>query len=286
MQAMSADSASSRTSQTRRSVLAALAGCALGTATGCWNFSIDHRQMAAKAILPPLVKPKDALSLEVYFIPRPAGDPLLGESLWRQLDETAVKSPEVRARLRSAGLRIGLAGSNAPPALRAAATEQQKSGSVAQRLSLLAGGETNLEVTTIPTPFQLRTIGAKGESVQGYSGARCVFKLSGERPQDGWVRLHFQPELHHGPVMTRRSPSDADWKLQQGQAIDHLWEQCFDLEMNVGEMVVIGAAPDAEDDLLGARFFRYGAPPSASESVLVIRVADVQQIEAVRSKDW
>ena len=141
-------------------------------------------------------------------------------------------------------------------------------------------------MTTVPEPFQLRTIGTKGESVQGYAGARCVLKVSGERQQDGWVRLHFQPELHHGPVTNHHSPGDDDWKLQQGQAVDHLWEQRFDVEMNIGELVVIGAAPDAEEDLVGSKFFRTGAPPSASECVLVIRVTDVQQIEPVRSNRW
>lgn len=267
---------------------AGVAGCALLVATGCWNFSVSHRQTAAKPALPPLVQPKDALTLEVFFIPRAAGDSLLGESLWRQLDETAIKRPELRSRLRAAGLRVGLAGSNVPPALRAAATEvhtgQQARG--AQRLSLLAGQETNIEVASIPEAFQLRTIGAKGESLQSYAGGRCIMKVSGERQQDGWVRLHFQPELHHGAVTIQPMAGDSDWKLQQGQTIDHLWEQKFDVEINMGEMVVIGAAPDIDEDLVGARFFRTGAPPSASECVLVIRVADVQQIEPVRTDHW
>ena len=123
---MSFDSAAARPpNRMLRCMLAGVAGCALFAATGCWNFSISHRQTAAKPALPPLVKPKDALSLEVFYIPRPAGDLLLGESLWQQLDETVVKSPELRTRLRAAGLRVGLAGSNVPPTLRAAATAQQ-----------------------------------------------------------------------------------------------------------------------------------------------------------------
>jgi hypothetical protein len=272
--------------RTQSIVLAGIACCAVLTATGCWTLSINHRQAAAKPVLPPLVKPKDALTLEVYYISRPAGDPLLSDALWRQLDENAVQSPEIRARLRSAGLRVGLAGSNAPQTLRAAEQQStsESAGAGARRIPLLAGQETSLEAAIIPEAFSLRTMGAAGEAVRPYEGARCILRISGEREQEGWVRLHFQPELHHGPVTIQPKAGDGDWKFQQGQKVDRLYEQCFDVELNIGELLVVGAARDAEEDLIGARFFRSGTPPSASERVMVIRVADIQQIEPVRSE--
>jgi hypothetical protein len=73
--------------------------------------------------------------------------------------------------------------------------------------------------------------------------------------------------------------------MQQGQKIDHLYEQRFDVELNIGELVVIGPQGDANDSI-GARFFRTGEPPAESERVLVIRVTDIRQVEPVRSQDW
>ncbi|MFO1095111.1 MAG: hypothetical protein U0992_17665 [Planctomycetaceae bacterium] len=243
--------------------------------------------MAAKPALPPLVKPKDALTLEVHFIELGAGDPLLGDLLWKQLDETAVKSPAVRARLRSAGLRVGLAGSNAPPGLRAAASDQQNDTAAkgVQIIPLLAGQESNLETAFLADEFLLRTRGTDGDILRTYQGARCVFRVSGEREQEGWVRLHVKPELHHGTESILPAVAAGEWKLQKGQRIDHLLEQNFEVELNLGELLVIGAL-GREEDTIGGRFFRSGSPPAAKERVLVIRVADVQQVDAVRTNDF
>jgi len=251
---------------------------------------IDHQQAASKPVLPPMVQPQDALTLEVYYIERGAGDPLLGDALWRHLDEAgAVKSPAVRARLRAAGLRVGLAGTNAPQTLRAAAAERRSAAERGpggmQKVSLLAGQETTIEAANIDEPFELQTNGASGKHVTPYNGARCILRLSGERQADGWVRLHVQPELHHGRSTIQPKATNGDWKLQQGQTIDHLFDQRFDVELNIGELVVVGPLGD-EHDSIGGSFFRSGEPPAASERVLVIRVADVQQIKPVRSQDW
>jgi hypothetical protein len=257
---------------------------------GCAVLQLDDYQKAAKPILPPLVTPKDALMLEVYYIERGAGDPLIGEALWGALEEAgAIKSREVRARLRSAGIRVGLAGANAPQALRAAEAEQrsakERGPGGMQKLPLLAGQETMIEAAVINQPFQLRTRGASGERVTPYDGARCILRLSAERQQEGWIRLHVQPELHHGPNSVQAKATDGSWKLQQGQKVDHLYEQRFDVELNIGELLVVGPLGD-EDDSIGARYFRSGEPPAECERVLVIRVADIQKIEPVRSQDW
>lgn len=265
-------------------VLPAVTCCAVA---GCTNFTIDHRQKVAKPALPPIVKPKDALTLEVQYIELGADNPLIGEALWRELDEAgAFKSPDARARIRSAGLRVGMAGSNAPQTLRAASAEH-RSGSAAgvQKITLLAGQETTFQAAHINQPFELRTHGAGGERITPYSNARCVLRLSAERQQDGWVRLRVQPELHHGPSSIVPRATDGSWKLEQGQKIDSLYEQKFDVELNVGELVVVGPHGPA-NDTIGGRFFRSGQPPAASERILVIRIADIQQIEPVRSNNW
>jgi hypothetical protein len=261
--------------------------CLLATAAGCWTFTIEHRQTANKPFLPPLVPPKDAIQLEVFPIERAAGDPLMGETLWRQLDEMgAVSSQETRGRLRSAGLRVGSAGSNPPQTLRAAATAERTGGESSGRpvqVPLLAGQETVLETVKIEEEFVLRSSGVGGEVSRSYAGARCVLRVTGERIQEGWVRLSFQPEVHYGPAHIKRTAGDGAWKLQEGQKIDRFFEQRFEVELHVGELVVIGAG-DAPEDSIGARFFRTGTPPSATERVLVVRVDDLQQIEPVRAE--
>lgn len=258
--------------------------------SGCLPLAIDHRQAALKPALPPLVKPKDAITLEVYFIERAAGDPLLGETLWRDLDEIgAIKSAESRARLQAAGLRVGLGGSHAPAALRALINDGPSSARSPaagyQPIVLLAGQESTLETAVIDRTFEIRAARGTGDLAKSYDGARCVLRLSAERQQEGWVRLRFQPELHYGPPIVQPTAGDRAWQLRQGQKIDALYEQRFDVELNLSEMVVIGAAGKAPD-AIGARFFRSGEPPTATERIMVVRVADLQQIEPVRARDW
>ena len=59
----------------------------------------------------------------------------------------------------------------------------------------------------------------------------------------------------------------------------------FDVELNIGELMVVGPLGE-EKDSIGGRYFRSGEPPVESERVLVIRVADIEKIEPVRSKDF
>lgn len=247
---------------------------------------IRDLEITHKPVLPPVTPMQDAIFLEVFFIPRPAGDPLVGESLWKQLDEVTVVEPETRSRLRTAGLRVGSAGSNPPRTLRAAATDERsdsEQSSRSQRVPLLAGQPATLEVAQHEAEFSLRSTAAGGESNRVYPNGRCVLRVTGERLQEGWVRLSFRPELHHGPSLTRRTADEGGWNLQKGQAIDRLLETWFDVELHVGELVVIGAS-GAESDSVGATFFRSGEPPEETERILVLRVEDMQKIESVRAE--
>ena len=82
-------------------LLAVLLGlCALG---GCSLFpggsgvkSVDLRRPS----LPPIQTSHDAVQLEVFFVDRPADDPLLGQTLWREVDQIAVFTRLQRQRRR------------------------------------------------------------------------------------------------------------------------------------------------------------------------------------------
>lgn len=268
-------------------IAAVITLCGLLAATaGCGLLAFEQQETAHKPFLPPLVSPRDAISLDVYFIERPAGDPLIGETLWRQLDEVGfVSGTNTRGRLRSTGLRVGSAGSNPPKTLRAAATEERtesKQVGRPQSLTLFAGQQATLETAIIEEEFSLRMDGGD-DKTRTYPNARCILRVSGERVQDGWVRLSFQPELHHGQAGIKRTAGDGDWKLQEGQAIDRLLEAWFDVELHVGELVVIGGTGAGEDSV-AARFFRSGDLPEATERILVLRVDEVSEIQPVRSE--
>ncbi len=252
-------------------------------AAGCDIVSIDHSQQAHKPVLPPIIAPKDAIELEVFFVERPLDDPLLGESLWRELDQISTVSPQSRARLAQSGIRFGVAGTSPPASIRALARAPNATAAGPalrqQQLPLFAGQEGTLEVALLREPFE---VVGPGQNARSYQNARCVMRVGGERTQEGWVRLHFQPEVHYGQQIARPVASEHEWQYQHAPSIDPFFEQGFDVELNQGEIIVIGAGNSSADSL-GARFFRGLRDSTPVERLLIVRVSAIKEIAPVRS---
>lgn len=261
----------------------------IGSLSGCDILAIEHAQVAHKPELPPIMTPKDALELEVYFVERPLADPLLGESLWRELDQISNVSPQSRARLSQAGIRFGVCGTSPPDSLEALAHASNATAAGPalrqQRLPLFAGQEGTLEVAVLTEPFEITSPSLHGQNIRRYDFARCVVRVSGERTQEGWVRLHLQPEVHHGQDLARPVASEHEWKYQHAPSIDPLYEQRFDVQLNQGEIIVLGSAGQSLDSI-GGRFFRGHRDGTPVERLLIVRVASIKAIAPVRSTDW
>ncbi|MFN0199546.1 MAG: hypothetical protein ACKVT0_22570, partial [Planctomycetaceae bacterium] len=88
----------------------AFAGCQLWEHTASW-------QSSAKNPLPPIPTSADAMELEVIFIERPVGDPLMGTALWQYVDQMGSMDSDLRVLLRRNGLRVGCVSSTPPRAL-------------------------------------------------------------------------------------------------------------------------------------------------------------------------
>lgn len=256
---------------------------------GCEILTINHAQEVNKPVLPPIVAPKDAIELEVFFVERPLGDPLFGDSLWRELDQISTVSPQSRSRLFQAGIRFGVAGSSPPDSLRAlaSASDARAEGPALrnQVLPLFAGQEGTLEVAVLSEPFEVIAAGPNEQRPRQYDFGRCVIRVSGEQTQEGWVRLHFQPEIHHGQEATRPVASEQDWQYQKSQSVDRFLEHHFDVELNQGEVIVLGATGDAANSL-GGRFFRGLRDATPVERLLIVRVSTIKEIAPVRSNQW
>ncbi len=238
--------------------------------------------------MPPVVSARDGIDLEVYFIERSAQDPLIGESLWRGIDQINGTDALDRVRLNLEGIRFGIAGSNPPDAIRALTAEDAnrsaRNPTRVQSLTLISGQETELEAGAHDGPLTLRINGTQGGIIREYGAVRCILRLKAESLDEGWVRLSVEPEIHHGAMQIRTVATDHDWKYQESQQIDPLYEQRFSTELNVGELLVIGSLGDAPESV-GQRFFRSGGE-MPTERVIVIRVAGMQRVEPVRSNDW
>ena len=275
---------------TRRDWLLSVASLALpaGLGSGCSLFSTASMSSAvtSKPFLPPLVKPQDAVSVEIMLADRSAGDPMCGTALWSNLNEACASSPASHGLLRKNGFQYGLSPSTPPFAVQALLSSDGKSATHRihrVQYGLPSGGEHVVE-TWPEVPLLECDVPSGSESTrQTFKSARCIIRVRVEKAEEGWARFEFTPEIHHGPMLARRVPSDHGWLFQESQEIEALYDLKFAVELNVGELAVIGLN-DSASSLLGHSFFR-GAEQGPLERVLMIRLADLYEVRGVRQFD-
>src|SRR5262245_59515094 len=101
-------------------IICTLAACigAVLAAPGCALIRpFDDARTQKQSLLNPLVPPRQFIELDVYFVDRLIGDPLIGEGLWSSLFAVTAVSPEVREQLTQDGFRFAMSPSRPPRTL-------------------------------------------------------------------------------------------------------------------------------------------------------------------------
>lgn len=241
--------------------------------------------MARHALLQPIVGPRDAIDLEVYFVDRRIGDPLIGEALWSSLYAISSVTPEVRQQLMEDGFRFAMSPSRPPRALQSLlklSNEQDPSRRVVpRRYTVPSGQETLLMVSTVPDGTPLQTKTPEGIKTTELTQGQCLLRVHAQRMDDGWTKLLIIPEIRHGATALRPVATNQDWEFREGQISVPFYNDRLSAEVNIGEMVVLGLDPNLPD-ALASRFFRSDIS-QGTERLLLIRVANMRKVEAVRA---
>lgn len=255
----------------------AILGCSIfGPADSSTSFT-SHRPL-----LPPIQATPEAIQLEVFFLERPAEDHLMTTAVWKDVDQIGALSSETREMLTANGFRIGQVSSNLPPSVQKLlgmsaeipSNESEYARPIMGRHQYLAPGVE----TEIPTGIQHEKCefvirdNSRSKKLE-FEQVSCVLRMKANRLQDGWVRVDFQPEIHHGAPLMRPTPSNDGWTFRGGQNIDIRHSQRFSVSMNVGESLLISSTSD-EDGSLGDRFFCHDDRGSKKQRVLVVRIID------------
>lgn len=259
----------------------ALIGCSLIP-------TFDRTELEARHLNLPGVPPgKDAIQLELVFVERAPDDPLIGPALWRDVDQLGSLPAETRKTLQDHGIRVGHIGSTPPqsiqtllgmvPEITDAEAENLLQG---RRLMVQSGKETEVEASPLIQNCQLSFPADSGEPERTFENACCKFRLKVVRLQDGWVRVDFLPEIHHGAALIRPEASNKGWTLKGGQEILPRPGQKFSLTLGVGEYALVTAEPGCENSL-GDWFFRPREGASRRQRLLLVRIAGMAQTESI-----
>jgi hypothetical protein len=231
--------------------------------------------------LPRIQTSSESIQLEIQFVDRVADDPLLGPTLWREVDQIAAIPSETREMLQQNGFQLGHVASSPPPAVQSLLgvgfDPNSGEGGGKQKLGewkfLPPGVEFELQATE---PIEKCVVSiAEGQRSKSYEyeQVRFMFRVKSARLHDGWVRIDFQPEIHHGDLRDRYTPTDDGWAYRSRQKVDARQAQQFSLTMNVGEFAIITAAP-GHPDSMGERFFCRDESGTKRQRLLIVRVLD------------
>ena len=165
------------------------------------------------------------------------------------------------------------------------ATHSAVQGTRYQEFTLLSGDSAELDAASYSEPIDFEIPSPQGNHARRYDSARCVLRVSAERDQEGWVRLQVLPEIHHGDSQVRPIALDQQWTLKKSQEVDELYEQRLDVQLNLGEILVLGAARN-EPGSIGNLFFTDGKSVSGVERVVVIRVTGTKTVDPVPLETW
>ncbi len=240
--------------------------------------------------LPPMPVARDAVELDIVFVDRPVSDLLLGKALWREVDQVGALSPEQLDALREAGILVGHVGSTPPDALQSllnlADDDSERKRREANGLKMTAARRVTL-ATGVDTEICSSELAASRDVIlpngkqQELTDSRGLLRLRAERSQDGWARLEFQPELHHGENKTRPFAAATGWMYRTAQDVLPLFAQKFAANLNVGEMLVISCDRD-RPGTLGSHLFQFEDSSGPKQRVVVVRLADLREIAPQR----
>ncbi len=212
----------------------------------------------------------DVVQMDVAFLERPVGDPIINKELWILADEQAIPL-ERKAELEENGFRVGQLGGIKPAALQNLLTSE-RSCINPRRLSLHAGNPTSLVLgAQIPLcRFQIKQVGQP--TAVSLEQAECSLNVVPSLTNDGCVRLQFTPQVRHGE--TTHSPWAVDdrsgWILHNDKAAETYSALTWEITLSPNHYVIVGARAE-RPETLGYQCFLRRNEPVPVQRLLVIR---------------
>jgi hypothetical protein len=267
-----------------RLVHCCLAFCLLGVFSGCGSW---QTQGLARSPLAPLQDRSDQIELEVLLVRLPEHDLLLGETLWRNVDEQILPT-ELRGQLAREGFRLGLLGGAMPPELGKVLKLGESANKLQQDLSaaqLVEEPAVTLRVLNRQSgdPAEIVTVGSIAELpiLVGGDG-----QVSGQvlrqaeprlliRPINGTgddVKLEITPKIEYGQAHSRFVGDEGILRLDSGRPVYPLPQLKCNLALAPGQMILCTCTEDNPGSL-GHQFFTQKQSDRWCRKLVIIRLA-------------
>lgn len=238
---------------------------------------------------------RDTIQLDIAMADRPGEDSLLG-LLWDDVDEIGVLDVPKKRVLNANGFRVGVAGSSVPSALQSMLRESTKRRTTeislendskampgSNQVTMFSGQDTLFEVSSFGS-FGFTEVDDEGKPLGReslFENARCVVRLTAEKMQDGWVKLTFLPEIHHGANSNRPTVDEMGVKFTKSQRVEPLYKYQFDVTLNPGEIAIIGA-DTATEGRPGHRFLSADSPTGLVQKLITVRFVQTLSVAGQR----
>lgn len=212
--------------------------------------------------------------------------------VWEELDESGPMSPQDRRRLNETGMRVGVAGSALPWALKSlqrgerggmasdsTASDQMSFGN---SVAVVEGDQTTIEL-----PGSGHLMIPPGElpgfnSGRDLKNAKCVLQITPVEHGPGWVVIRVLPKIQHGSTSVRYNMTDQGEQMPTRQNETALYEQQFELKVHENETVVIGHLK-SDEWTLGRLQFQSESLTSVSERLIAFRLNKITQVVGQKS---
>lgn len=237
----------------------------------------------------------DSITLDVFFLRCPYGDPVVNEQLWREIDEQQIPL-DTRRRLTANGFRAGVISGQMPVTLsqllELKGNTKSMSGPQSTRVDEVGTEEgpmwshkqlsphKRIELVTSETYPDLPVLlsGSDGISGETYKLAQGVVALCAVPKKDGRVLLELVPELHHGEVQRNISGSQGAWRIDMARPRLAFDDMTVSAQLAPGNMIVLSCLPDRQGSL-GHHFLTTESAGSLEQKLLVIRLSQTQHDE-------
>lgn len=268
-----------------------LALCAFVAVLGCSPIrpETDHSPLSAARMSP------DSVTLDIFFVRCPFGDPATNEDLWREVDEQQIPI-ETRRRLTTNGFRAGVISGQMPVCLSRLLELKQgaapiggpqktdlaeigsEEGPMWSHQQLRAGKRSEIITSEIYEELPVLLSGPDGVSGDTYKLAQGVVAVRAVPEKDGRVLLEAVPELHHDKEQRNISGNQGAWRIEMARPRVAFDDMAVSTRLSPGDMIVLSCLPNRLGSL-GHHFLTTDSSGSLEQKLLVIRLSQTQHDE-------